>query len=335
MPLNPHTQAALLLTARFTRRGSDDARPLSPAEWSRLTSWLQTTGRTAAELVEHPDPDNLLHGWSDTAATYDRLRSLLDRGASLALAQERWERAGLWVIDQDDADYPARLKARLHKDAPPVLFGCGNRRLLNARSIAVVGSRNADENVLAFAGQLGRAIARDGFALVSGGARGIDQAAMLGALDAEGTALGILADSLLKSATSPTCRPAIMAGDLLLISPFNPEVHFDTGNAMARNKIIYCLSEAAVVVAADKGKGGTWHGATENLRHGWVPLWVRSTPDADSGNAALLKRGAMELDASNVRIEPLTRPLTHTTAGRTNDPNLFSHLDGGNTHPRA
>ncbi len=335
MPLNLHTQAALLLTARFTRRGADDARPLSPAEWSRLTAWLHTAGRTAAELLEHPDPNDLLRGWSDGAVTHDRLRGLLERGASLALAQERWERAGLWVIDQSDPDYPVRLKTRLHKDAPPVLFGCGSRRLFSARSIAVVGSRNADEPTLAFANQLGRTIARDGFALVSGGARGIDQAAMLGALDAEGTAVGILADSLLKSASSPMCRPAIMAGDLLLVSPFNPEAHFDVGNAMARNKLIYCLSDAAVVISADAGKGGTWHGATENLRHRWVPLWVRSTPDTDSGNAALLKRDAMELNASNIPIEPLTRPAPRPAAELANGPDLFSHLNGLETPPPA
>ena len=332
---NPDTQVAPLLTAHFAEHGGDDARPLSQAEWSRLTEWLQAAGRTAADLLKHSDRNDLLRGWNDRTVTRDRLCSLLERGASLALAQERWERAGIWVIDQSGHDYPERLKERLRTRAPPVLFGCGNRKLFKVRSIAAVGSRNADEHALAFTDRPGRAIARDGFAVVSGGARGIDQTAMLSALAAEGTAVGILADSLLKAATASKYRASLMADNLLFVSPFNPEVRFNTGNAMVRNKLIYCLSEAAVVVAADADKGGTWHGAIENLKHGWVPLWVRSTPDAQSGNAALLKRGAMEIHASNGPIEPLTRPLTHTTAEPMDDPNLFSHLDGGDTHRRA
>ena len=45
---------------------------------------------------------------------------------------------------------------------------------------------------------------------------------------------------------------------------------------MARNKYIYCLSNAAVVVKSDT-KGGTWEGAKENQKYHWVPLWVRNS----------------------------------------------------------
>jgi hypothetical protein len=65
-----------------------------------------------------------------------------------------------------------------------------------------------------------------------------------------------------------------MMKNLVLVSPFNPEAGFDVGNAMARNKYIYCLSDAAIVVATSKGSGGTWSGATENLKRNWAPLWV-------------------------------------------------------------
>ena len=74
----------------------------------------------------------------------------------------------------------------------------------------------------------------------------------------------------------------------LLITPFSPEAGFNAGNAMQRNKYIYCLSDASVVVhsgnpeTSKNGKGGgTWTGAMENLT--WVPLWVKPSSDTKSG----------------------------------------------------
>lgn len=176
-----------------------------------------------------------------------------------------------------------------------MLFGCGNPRLLDQGGIAVVGSRHASPEDLAYTTRLGVEAALQGLSVISGGARGVDEAAMLGALGREGTAVGILADSLLRAATSARFRPSLLNGNLALISPFNPEAGFEVGNAMARNKYIYCLADAAVVVAADRERGGTWSGAVENLKHGWTPLWVKPHPDPSSGNGELIRRGGREL----------------------------------------
>ena len=173
----------------------------------------------------------------------------------LGLALEKWNRAGLWVMTRSDIDYPGRLKQRLRTDSPPILFGCGDRKLLQAQGVAVVGSRDATEDDLAFATRLGDMAAMQGLSIVSGGARGVDEAATLGALNCEGTAVGILAEGLLRAAISSKYRKGLMARNLVLVSPFNPEAGFDVGNAMARNKYVYCLSDAAIVVAAENEKG--------------------------------------------------------------------------------
>ena len=62
---------------------------------------------------------------------------------------------------------------------------------------------------------------------------------------------------------------------------------------MGRNKIIYALSEYALVVASDAKTGGTWAGATEALRAGWVPVFVREGPNVPPGNRDLLKLGGL------------------------------------------
>ncbi|MGC9965775.1 MAG: DNA-processing protein DprA [Syntrophobacteraceae bacterium] len=289
MNISEQTQAVLLLTAYFSKPVKGEPRPLSPTEWGRFALWLKEHDTPGALLRN--DPGSLLSGWSDKTITLDRVRYLLARGSAMALALEKWLRAGLWVLTRSDADYPGLLKQHLKTDSPPVMFGCGNRNLLNKGAIAVVGSRNATDADLQFASSLGKDAAAQGYSIVSGGARGIDEAAMQGALAHEGTAIGVLADSLLRAVTSVKYRKALMANHLVLISPFNPEAGFDVGNAMSRNKYIYCLADAAVVVCSTKNKGGTWNGAVENLRHKWVPLWVKSSSESSSGNAELVRKG--------------------------------------------
>lgn len=62
---------------------------------------------------------------------------------------------------------------------------------------------------------------------------------------------------------------------------------------MRRNRLVYALAEAAVVVATAAGSGGTWSGAVENLRHGWVPIYVRD--DRSAGASKLARMGATPL----------------------------------------
>ena len=290
MSLNPQAQAVILLTSYFGK-GKTDAKPLSVKEWGKFARWLKDHELEPADLLKG-DPSSLLSGWVDNKITLQRIDSLLDRGGALGFALEKWSRAGLWAITRSQPDYPESLKRRLRLNAPPVLFGCGNKALLNRGGIAVVGSRDADEADLKFSSSLARSAANQGLSVVSGGARGVDESAMLGALESEGTSVGVLADSLLRAATSAKYRKFLNAGDLVLISPFNPEAGFTVGNAMARNKYIYCLSDAAVVVNSTPDKGGTWTGATEGLKSGWVPLWVQPKDNPASGNAALVQKGA-------------------------------------------
>ena len=300
MQLSNQAQAVLLLTSHLHKPDKGEPRPLSTYEWARFSFWLKDRGLQPESLLLD-DLKRLLSGWVDRGITQDRIEYLLRRGGALGVALEKWHRAGLWVLTRSDVDYPKRLKRRLKLEAPPALFGCGSKDLLSKGGIAVVGSRNAGAEDLSFAAQLGAEAALQGFSVVSGGARGVDESAMLGALEREGTAVGVLADSLLRSATSVKYRKHLMSNDLVLVSPFNPEAGFNAGNAMARNRYIYCLADGGVVVAASRENGGTWNGATENLKSRWVPLWVKSDPNPNSGNAELVRRGANWLPRKRTR----------------------------------
>ena len=284
MATSGNSDAVLLLTAHLS--GSDDsgAKPLTTKEWWAFANWLKERNATLEYLLDNVD--EVLGGRSDPRGTTERIKRLLDRGSALGLAKDRWAQAGLWWLTSADDDYPARLKKRLGQASPAVLYGCGRQTLLCSGGIAVVGSRDASENDLSWTQAFGEAVASAGYSVVSGGARGIDQAAMFGALNKGGTVVGILADSLIRASSSKKYRSYLRSQDLVLISPFNPEASFTVGKAMQRNKYIYCLSDRALVVHSGI-KGGTWEGAIENMKKQWVPIWVRQDSDG-SGNTALL-----------------------------------------------
>lgn len=326
--LSPNTQAILLLTAPLIAgRSTSTTDLLSPGEYKQLARYLREIKCQPADLVS-PDASDVLRACR-SVIDEGRLQRLLGRGFLLSQVIERWQTRALWVVSRADADYPRRLKVRLREDAPAVLYGCGNIRLLETGGLAVVGSRHVDESLIDYTMAVGKLSALAGRTLISGGAKGIDQAAMRGALEAGGNVSGVLADSLEKTSMNREHRNLLMDGQLVLISPYDPSAGFNVGNAMQRNKLIYALADASLVVSSDFNKGGTWAGATEQLdKFKFVPVYVRSTGESSNGLDALLKKGAISwTNPQNVdEFEQLVCAAIHTgQAAPRNDPALFSN----------
>ncbi len=292
--LSPNTQAILLLTApMIAGRGTSSSELLSPGEYKRLARHLREIQRQPADLVS-PDAADLLRA-CQPVIDEARLQRLLRRGFLLSQVIERWQARAIWVVSRADAEYyPRRLKACLREDAPAVLYGCGDMGLLESGGLAVVGSRHVDGSLIDYTMAVGRLAARAKRTLVSGGAKGIDQAAMRGALEAGGKVIGVLGDSLEKTTMNREHRNLLLDGQLVLISPYDPSARFNVGNAMQRNKLIYALADASLVVSSDLNKGGTWAGAIEQLdKLKFVPVYVRSTGESSAGLDALRNKGAL------------------------------------------
>jgi predicted Rossmann fold nucleotide-binding protein DprA/Smf involved in DNA uptake len=291
--LSPNTQAILLVTAPLIAgRGNSSSDLLSHGEYKHLVRRLREIQRQPADLLS-PDAADLIH---DCQPVIDetRLQRLLGRGFLLSQVVERWQSRAIWVVSRADANYPRRLKAQLREDAPAVLYGCGDTSLLESGGLAIVGSRDVNETLIAYTKNVGRLAADAGKTIVSGGARGIDQAAMFGALEQGGRAIGVLADSLEKGSMNRENRNLLINGQLVLISSYDPSAGFNVGNAMRRNRLIYALADASLVVNSDFNKGGTWAGATEQLdKLHMVPVYVRSTGETSAGLEALREKGAL------------------------------------------
>ena len=113
-------------------------------------------------------PDLARRGGADRPG---RICSEEDARAELAASQK----IGVSLLAPDEAGYPPRLATL--DDAPPLLGVRGAQDALMRPMIAIVGSRNASGAGLKFAGTLARDLGEAGFVIVSGLARGIDQAA--------------------------------------------------------------------------------------------------------------------------------------------------------------
>lgn len=290
--LSPDTEAILLLCGRFGSERGESSAPLTQKEYESLARWLMVRKLRPSDLLD-AGSSGLLSEVIHAKLVPARVEGLLARGTAMALTLEKWQRSGLWLLSRSDAAYPVRLKKKLGQSAPPLLYGAGDMSLLDAGGLAMVGSRNVSEEALEFTREVARACARDRLGVVSGGAKGVDSAAMQGAGEAGGVVVGVLAADLLRASVNRQNREGIQSGKFVLVSPFNPEAGFNAGNAMARNRFIYALADYALVVDSAHGEGGTWAGAIENLNNCWVPLYVR-TASEKAGNAALIAKGGHE-----------------------------------------
>lgn len=278
-----------------------------------MAAWLsvrdlhpaQLDNKAAARLQANPVP----------GLDAGRLQALLARGRSLKAWLAWLAGYDLWVLGRTDAGYPSRLEQRLGALAPPLLYGCGSSELLDRGGLAVVGSRNAHVRCLAFARQAAARCAGEGFQVVSGGARGVDQAAMMTTLGEGGEVVGVLPGSLHKAAASSRWREGVADGRLALMTPFEPDAEFSVGVAMGRNRFIYLLSDWALVVDAAAGSGGAWAGAQEALKQGFVPVFVYRGESASAGNDLLLAQGAVPLTFSDLDRKKFSRWLKNKAAG--------------------
>ncbi|MQA89437.1 MAG: DNA-processing protein DprA [Gemmatimonas sp.] len=293
--VSPNTQAILLLTAPLIAgRRAPDFKLLSPGEYRQLARRLHDHGRTPADLVRSGSEEVL----AECAGPIDlqRLRDLLSRGFLLSRAVDRWHSRSIWLASRADPAYPDRIRRRVKVAAPPLFYGSGDPALLDSGGLAVVGSRHINDEIAAYAERIGSLAAEAGVTIVSGGAQGVDQAAMRGCAEAGGRVVAVLSDRLERVTLDRATRDLLRDGRLTLISPYDPSARFHVGHAMARNKLIYALADTGLVASAELEKGGTWAGAVEQLRKlHYVPLFVRENGIAQPGLHGLLGMGAQAL----------------------------------------
>lgn len=151
-------------------------------------------------------------------------------------------------------EYPALLPEI--SDPPASLWTRGDRSILSATVVAVIGARNASHEGLIAAGEIAFDLARAGIVVASGLARGIDSAAHRGALDGGGKTIAVLGTGIdrVYPAENDRLTERIAASGLLL-TEFPPGTLPQDWHFPKRNRIISGLSRAVVVVEAMERSG--------------------------------------------------------------------------------
>ena len=284
----------LHIVALRTQIGTSDM--LSQKSWLTLQEACANSHETEEilQIAKEVLPPNDAETVAICFEHLDDVSSELDKYADI----------GIIALTELDEDFPKKFSSTLQTKSPTVLFASGRTELLNAECIGIVGSRNATDDELEFARETARVSCREGFVIVSGGARGIDQAAMCAAFESGGGCIGFLADSL--ATTTKKMRNELDSESFCIASPYSPDAGFSVGNAMGRNKLIYGNTIATVVVTSDLGKGGTWAGAIEALSMQSTRVIVADGENAPEGNRKLISKGAISLKSPSNLLEAIT-----------------------------
>jgi DNA processing protein len=272
--------------------------------------------RTFRSLVDH---------FGSARAALERLPDLARRGgaqrsgriysaeeAKAELAASR--KAGIAWIAPGETGYPARLA--MIDDAPPLLAVRGDLATLMRPMIAIVGSRNASGAGLKFAGQLARELGDAGFIIISGLARGVDQAAHRASVETGTVAVLAGGHDCIYPPEHGELLAAILDHEGVAISEMPLGHEPRARDFPRRNRLISGASLGVVIVEAAHRSGSliTARMAAEQGREVFAVPGSPLDPRAAGAND-LIKQGATLVteaaDIVNAVAPILERPLMH------------------------
>lgn len=222
------------------------------------------------------------------------LRASADAVARVAMELEKADAAGAQLITVLDPRYPSNL--RLIPNLPPFLFYLGELRDDDARSIAVVGTRNASPDGIRRADRMSRLLAEKGITVVSGLAKGIDTASHRAALAVGARTIAVLGTGITR------CYPAEnseLAAEITssgaLVSQFWPTSPPSRYTFPRRNVVTSGISQGTVVIEATSTSGAKMQ-ARLALEHGKKVFLVQSLVTAQPwARDYVAHRGAIEV----------------------------------------
>jgi DNA processing protein len=230
------------------------------------------------------------------------------------------------VLTIADAEYPQFLLNT--PDPPLLLYVKGRLDLLNAKSLAVVGSRNASTQGLRNAEAFAHSISDAGMCVVSGMAHGIDAAAHLGGLQGAGSSIAVVGTGLDKVYPAANRELAHrLAQEGTIISEFSLGTPPLAANFPRRNRIISGLSQGCLVVEASLQSGSliTARMALEQGREVFAIPGSIHSPQS-KGCHALIQQGAKLVETARDILEEFGYQSPAKSVGIASEHPLFAHL---------
>lgn len=197
---------------------------------------------------------------------------------------------GIYAVCYGTPDFPKSLVSD-QRPVAPIIFCRGNKNLLYRDGIGMCGSRHVSERGLDAASRCGVLATEKDMTVVSGYAAGVDTATHLAALRSGGSTVVVLAEGIDHFRIKRAFAAEFDWNRILVVSQFPPSHPWRAHAAMARNKIIFGLPRALLVVEAGE-KGGTLAAGEGALKLGRAVIAVEFGNDTPPGNRILIDKGA-------------------------------------------
>jgi DNA processing protein len=255
----------------------------------RVRNLIEALG--SPEAILSASPEELMKAQGIGAEVAGRIvgqRSQVDP----AKEEEKADKAGARIVTRIDPEYPESLKAIY--DPPLALYVMGDLVPKDRHALAVVGTRTPTHYGLSVSDRLSYQLAKSGFCVVSGLARGIDTAAHQGAMKGGGRTLAVLGsaiDKIYPEENEELARRIASQG--AVISEYTLGREPDRTTFPYRNRVVSGLSMGIIVVEAGI-KSGAMITANEALEQGKSVFAVPGRIDTPSSRGAhsLIKQGA-------------------------------------------
>ena len=276
----------------------------------RIRQALLDQFETAGQILDATPVDlrNVPGVGSVIARKIATARREIDVDQELQLCQQH----GIQIISQQDKSYP-RLLTEI-ADPPGLLYANGWLLPQDDLSIAIVGTRHASQYGLKQAEMLASGLARAGFTVISGMARGIDAAAHRAALAAGGRTIAVLGSGLLNIYPPEHDQLATEIAQQGAVITESPLHRPPRGDAFPqRNRIVTGLSLGTIVVEAAL-RSGALISARLSMEQGREVFAVPGRVDnrQSKGCHRLIRDGAKLVESVDDVLEELG-PLVETT----------------------
>ncbi|HEY6978937.1 MAG TPA: DNA-processing protein DprA [Chitinophagaceae bacterium] len=248
--------------------------------------------------------------------------------ASNAFLAEDFFSQGYELIPITSPQFSNKLKANLKAThSPAVIYLKGNKKILEEKSIAIVGSRDATESSLNFTDNISKLASKEYKVVVSGFAKGVDKQALDSAMKYKGQSIIVLPQGIMTFGSGfQKYYSQIINGDVLVLSTFFPKAPWKAELAMARNPIIYGLADE-IYVAQSSEKGGTWSGVIDGLRKKRKIYVRQSEPNEKNANLLLIQMGAIAVDFNGNEILKTYETLAVEQISVVNEPSEPKSID--------
>lgn len=248
--------------------------------------------------------------------------------ASNAFLAESFFNQGFELIPIVSPGFSKTLKGNLKAThSPAVLYVKGNKKILEEKSIAIVGSRDASETALKFTDNIAKLASKEYKVVVSGFAKGVDKQALDSAINYKGQSIIVLPQGIMTFDSGfKKYYSQITNGDVLVLSTFFPKAPWRAELAMARNPIIYGLADE-IYVAESAEKGGTWSGVVDGLRKQRRIFVRQPTTGEKNANLLLIQKGAVPVDFDGKIVSKTYDTTTNEQISVVQEPNESESID--------